>query len=163
MANQEIQRAWERFIQNGSASNAVRRIVAASWERSQGYHIPVERSEAPLAREAEVVQRHSEHAELIAAARPALEQARLLLGEASSMIILTDPSGVILETAGDPRTVDFGRIMHLEQGGHWAERSEPPSRHCNRSRSMASSISAATSSDGPVRPLQSGILLKATC
>ncbi len=121
VANQEIQRAWERFIESGTAPNAVRGIVAASWKRSQGYQIPVERSEAPIAHEAEVVQRHSEHAELITAARPALEQARLLLGEASSMIILTDPSGVILETAGDPRTVDFGRIMHLEQGGHWAE------------------------------------------
>jgi sigma-54 dependent transcriptional regulator, acetoin dehydrogenase operon transcriptional activator AcoR len=28
---------------------------------------------------------------------------------------------IILETAGDPRTIDFGRMMHLEQGGHWAE------------------------------------------
>src|SRR5260370_26130845 len=116
MANQEIQRAWERFIQNGSASNAVRRIVAASWERSQGYHIPVERTEAPLARAPEVVQRHSEHAELIAAARPALEQARLLLGEASSMIILTEPSAALPETEADPRTVEFRRIIHLEQG-----------------------------------------------
>src|SRR5258708_20623534 len=89
IANQEIQRAWERFIQNGSASNAVRRIVAASWERSQGYHIPVERSEAPLAREAEVVQRHSEHAELIEAPRPALNKTRLLLVEARSMIIVS--------------------------------------------------------------------------
>jgi sigma-54 dependent transcriptional regulator, acetoin dehydrogenase operon transcriptional activator AcoR len=78
-------------------------------------------AKAPVASEMEVVQRHSEHAELVAAARPALEQARLLLAEASSMIILTDPSGVILETAGDPRTVDFGRMMHLEQGRHWAE------------------------------------------
>jgi sigma-54 dependent transcriptional regulator, acetoin dehydrogenase operon transcriptional activator AcoR len=68
-----------------------------------------------------VVQRRSEYAELVAAARPALEQARVLLAEANSMIILTDPSGVIIETAGDPRTTDFGRIMHLEQGGHWAE------------------------------------------
>jgi len=121
MDNPEIQRAWEKFIENGSPANAVREIVAASWERSQGYQIPVERGEAPLASEVEVVQRHSEHRELIAAARPALEQARFLLAEASSMIILTDPSGVILETAGDPRTTDFGRIMHLEQGGHWAE------------------------------------------
>ena len=121
MDNREIKRAWERFIQNGTASNAVRGVVAASWERSQGYRIPFERSEAPLAPEAEVVQRRAEHAALVAAARPALQQARLLLAEASSMIILTDPSGVIVETAGDPRTTDLGRIMHLEQGGHWAE------------------------------------------
>jgi len=114
-------RARDKFVENDGASNAVRGIVAASWERSQRYQIPLERSEAPLAPEVELVQRHAEHAELIEAARPGLEQARALLAEASSMIILTDPSGVILETAGDPRTVDFGRMMHLEQGGHWAE------------------------------------------
>src|SRR6266404_648165 len=121
MDNRKIQRAWEKFIENGTASNAVRGLVAASWERSQGYQIPVERGEARLAPEAELVQRRSEHSELIAAAQPALEQAQLLLAEASSMVILTDPSGFIIETAGDPRTTDFGRIMHLEQGGHWAE------------------------------------------
>jgi signal transduction histidine kinase len=121
MDNREIKRAWESFMKNGTASNAVRRVVAASWERSHGYQIPFERSEAPLAPEAEVVQRRAEHVALVAAARPALQQARLLLAEASSMIVLTDPSGVVIETAGDPRTIDFGRIMHLEQGGHWAE------------------------------------------
>jgi signal transduction histidine kinase len=117
----KIQRAWETFIQDGSGSNAVRKIIAASWERSKGYDIPVERGEAPLAPEAEAVRLRSEHAALITAARPALEQARFLLAQASSIIILTDPSGVVIETAGDPRTTDFGRIIHLEQGGQWAE------------------------------------------
>jgi sigma-54 dependent transcriptional regulator, acetoin dehydrogenase operon transcriptional activator AcoR len=159
----------QKLIENGAASNAVRGIVAASWERSRGYQIPVERSEAPLAPEVEVVQRHAKHAELIAAARPALEQARVLLAEARSMIILTDPSGVILETAGDPRTIGFGQMMHLEQGGHWAEAGigtnaigtaiaalQPVQIH-------GSSISAATSSAGRVRPLQSGTPLIASC
>src|SRR5277367_2692017 len=40
---------------------------------------------------------------------------------ANSMIILTDPSGLDLETAGDPRTIDFGHLVHLEQGGRWKE------------------------------------------
>jgi signal transduction histidine kinase len=121
MDNRKIQRAWETFIQKGTASNAVRGVVGASWKRSQEYHIPIERGEAPLAPEAELVRLRSEHAALVAAARPALGQARFLLAEASSIIILTDPSGVIIETAGDARTTDFGRIIHLEQGGHWAE------------------------------------------
>ncbi len=117
----KIQRAWETFIQNGTGSNAVREVIAASWKRCQGYHIPIERGEAPLAPEAEAVRLRSEHGALIMAARPALEQARFLLAEASSIIVLTDPSGVIIETAGDPRTRDFGHIIHLEQGGQWAE------------------------------------------
>jgi transcriptional regulator of acetoin/glycerol metabolism len=40
MDNREIQRAWEKFIENGAAPSSVRGIVAASWERSQGYQIP---------------------------------------------------------------------------------------------------------------------------
>jgi PAS domain S-box-containing protein len=121
MDDREIQRAWEKFIENGAASNAVRGVVAASWERSQEYHIPIERSETSVAPEAELVHRRSEHSELLAAARPALEQARVLLAEASSMVIVTDPSGVVIETAGDPRTIAVARMIHLQQGGHWAE------------------------------------------
>src|ERR1700726_1678874 len=82
-AMDKIQRAWERFVQNGTGSNAVREIVAASWKRSQGDHIPIERGEAPLAAEAEAVRLRSEHAALITAARPALDQARFLLAQAS--------------------------------------------------------------------------------
>jgi signal transduction histidine kinase len=121
MDTREIQRAWGKFIENGTASNAVRSVVAASWERSLAFQIPVERGETRLAPEPELVHRRSERSELLTAAEPALEQARVLLAEASSMIILTDPSGVIIETAGDPRIVDLARMIHLEQGGHWAE------------------------------------------
>jgi PAS domain S-box-containing protein len=121
MDDRKIQRAWEKFIENGAASNAVRGVVAASWERSQGYLIPIERSETRVAPEAELVHRRSEHSELLAAAQPALEQARVLLAEASSMVIVTDPSGVVIETAGDPRTIAVARMIHLQQGGHWAE------------------------------------------
>ena len=121
MDNLQIQRAWGRFIENGAASNAVRGVVAASWERSQAHQIPVERSETRLAPETELLHRRSEQSELLMAAQPALEQASLLLAQANSIVILTDPSGVIIETAGDRRTIDVARMIHLEQGGHWAE------------------------------------------
>jgi signal transduction histidine kinase len=121
MDSREIQRAWGKFIENGAAPNAVRGVVAASWERSQEYDIPIERGETRVGPEAELVHSRSEHSEMLAAAQPALEQARFLLADASSMVIVTDPSGVIIETAGDPRTIDVARMIHLEQGGHWAE------------------------------------------
>jgi sigma-54 dependent transcriptional regulator, acetoin dehydrogenase operon transcriptional activator AcoR len=121
MNEQEIRQGWERFIENGTVSKALRGVVVASWQRSQSHGIPVERNEAPLAPEAEVTQRRSAQAALLEAARPALSQACLFLGEANSMIILTDSSGLVLETAGDPRTIDFGQVIHLEQGGSWKE------------------------------------------
>jgi signal transduction histidine kinase len=117
----QIRRAWEGFIENGAVSVGLRGVIAESWQRSQDHGIPVERKGAPLALEPELLQRYSAHSTLVEAARPALGQARLFLAEANSMIILTDPSGLILETAGDPRTIDFGHLLHLEQGGRWKE------------------------------------------
>jgi len=117
----QIRRAWEGFIENGTVSIELRGVIAESWQRSQDHGIPVERKGAPLALEPELLQRHAVHSSLVEAARPALRQARLFLAEANSMIILTDPSGLVLETAGDPRTIDFGHLVHLEQGGRWRE------------------------------------------
>jgi signal transduction histidine kinase len=117
----QIRREWEGFIENGTVSIGLRGIIAESWQRSQDHGIPVERKGAPLALEPELLKRYSDHSTLVEAARLALGQARLFLAEANSMIILTDPSGLILETAGDPRTIDFGHLLHLEQGGRWKE------------------------------------------
>jgi len=117
----EIRRAWELLIEDGTAPATVRAVVASSWQRSQENRVPVERQNAPLVLEAELVEHYSIHSPLLEAARTALRQARLFLADANSMIILTDPSGLILETAGDPRTIDFGHLVHLEQGGLWNE------------------------------------------
>jgi sigma-54 dependent transcriptional regulator, acetoin dehydrogenase operon transcriptional activator AcoR len=117
----EIRRAWEWFIEDGTTPAAVRAVVASSWHRSQDHGVPAERQGAPLVVEAELVEHHSLHSPLLEASRSALSQASLFLGKANSMIILTDPSGLILETAGDPRTIDFGHLVHLEQGGVWKE------------------------------------------
>jgi sigma-54 dependent transcriptional regulator, acetoin dehydrogenase operon transcriptional activator AcoR len=117
----EIQRASARFIENGVIPETVRRIVASSWQRSQHHGISVERTRAPILTERELVERYSTNSTLVEAARPALRQARLFLADADSMIVVTDPSGLILETAGDPRTIDFGHVIHLEQGGLWKE------------------------------------------
>jgi transcriptional regulator of acetoin/glycerol metabolism len=117
----QIRRAWEGFVENGAVSVGLRGVIADSWQRSQEHGIPVERKGAPLALEPELLQRYSAHSTLVSAALPALRQARLFLAEANSMIILTDPSGLILETAGDPRTIDFGHLVHLGQGGRWKE------------------------------------------
>lgn len=117
----EIRRAREGFIEGRGAQLPLRGVIVDSWQRSQGHGVPVERKGAPLALEAELVQCHSAHSSLLEAARPALRQARLFLGDSNSMIIVTDPAGLILETAGDPRTIDFGHLVHLEQGGRWKE------------------------------------------
>jgi sigma-54 dependent transcriptional regulator, acetoin dehydrogenase operon transcriptional activator AcoR len=64
-------------------------------------------------------------ARTLSTARAALQRSSLFLAEASSMMILYDPSGFINETAGDRRIMDQNGGNHLEIGGNWEERVPP--------------------------------------
>ncbi|MFG1332866.1 sigma-54-dependent Fis family transcriptional regulator [Xanthobacter autotrophicus] len=121
MPYREIARAWEAFHQDGIASSVVRPAVLASWQRSRQHAITANRSEAPLVSEAELHRRRQQNTRLIAAARPAMDEARHLLSDARSMLILTDTEGTILETEGDARAVDTGQEVKLQRGGLWCE------------------------------------------
>jgi len=46
------------------------------------------------------------HRELIEASRPMMMQAHDLLSESATIMILTDPTGVILQSEGDPATLE---------------------------------------------------------
>jgi transcriptional regulator of acetoin/glycerol metabolism len=80
-----------------------------------------DRTEAPLAGEPEIFRRRSLNVALVNAARPTLDRSDIFLAEASSMMVLADATGFIVETTGDPRVVDNGRRNHLETGGRWEE------------------------------------------
>lgn len=121
MPYREIARAWEAFHRDGLTSSVVRPAVLASWQRSRQHAIAADRAAAPLLSEAELFRRRRQNMRLLAAARPAMEEARDLLADASSMLILADPAGTILETEGDARAVDTGHEVKLQRGGLWCE------------------------------------------
>ncbi|MFG1344854.1 sigma-54-dependent Fis family transcriptional regulator [Xanthobacter autotrophicus DSM 431] len=121
MPYREIARAWEAFHQDGFASPVVRPAVLASWQRSRQHCIAANRAAAPLVSEAELHRRRGQNTRLITAARPAMDEARHLLSDARSMLILTDTEGTILETEGDVRAVDTGQEVKLQRGGRWCE------------------------------------------
>jgi sigma-54 dependent transcriptional regulator, acetoin dehydrogenase operon transcriptional activator AcoR len=116
-----IRQAWEVFLAKGVKPAGVQPALVASWERSRASGVGVGRVSAPLVPEAELFRRRSVTVSLLTAARPALERSRLLLPDTASMMILSDADGLILDTAGDPRTLDHGRHNHLETGGRWEE------------------------------------------
>ena len=121
MKRHHLRIAWEAFMEGREPPPTLRPEVLTSWKRSQGYRIDVARSHAPLLGEAELFRRRGAHGSLLQAARPALTKARIFLADANAMVLLTDPTGLIIEASGDPRTMKSGRQIHLKQGGHWAE------------------------------------------
>jgi len=118
--------AWEGFLSRGrfspGTSTDVRTLIQASWQRSSSAGINAETREAPLLQdtyELDVV-RHGSH-DLIEAAKTPFAQLGSLLFDCGAMLILTDADGLIIDTIGDPQTLNDGRRINLEVGGLWNE------------------------------------------
>jgi transcriptional regulator of acetoin/glycerol metabolism len=121
MDQREVLAAWEKFVERGALSADLRSSVAASWQRSKNHRVTIDRARAPLVADAELFRHRSKHASLRHAARCALENSKTFLSDANSIMILTDPTGLIIDTQGDDRVIDAGRSVHLEHGGRWSE------------------------------------------
>ncbi len=118
-----VRRAWERFLSgDGVPRDAVRRMVEDSWRRCLDHGVDPIRRAAPLAvSDEEIHGLLNRQADLVEAARPVMAQAREFLSESGTMMILTDPQGVILSVEGDPAAKDHGRSVHLMPGALWTE------------------------------------------
>ncbi len=121
MDQREVRAAWEKFVEHGALSAELRSSVAASWQRSRNHQVTIDRGQAPLVADAELFRHRSKHASLRHAARCALQNSKTFLSDAGSIMILTDPTGLIIDTQGDARVIDAGRAVHLEHGGRWSE------------------------------------------
>ena len=121
-------RAWESFVTDGEDEAQpdphVRPLIQQSWHRCAVSAIDATSRRGAAGQERG--RRSSSCATLAAScAMPRGESfarvGRLLEG-AQAMLILTDHEGVIVETTGDPQTLEDGRRIHLEVGGVWNER-----------------------------------------
>ena len=114
----------------GNASCPVtvfRAMPSAGWSRIPGGDASITASTRSAARRPLAVSDEEIHgllnrqADLVEAARPVMAQAREFLSESGTMMILTDPQGVILSVEGDPAAKDHGRSVHLMPGALWTE------------------------------------------
>ena len=115
--------AWERFVTGEPlVATAVSKFVLSSWQRSQRFGVEPRSRLAPVAAQGVALEqlRRRNH-DLLWAAQGLFVTTAHLLARSGTIMLLTDPNGVILEVAGDRRTVDAAREIHLFEGGHWHE------------------------------------------
>lgn len=112
---------WENFFVLGHVPGAIRKGVLQSWERCQHYAI-ANRAQAPNLGEEALLTRRALSKRVRLSARSALSKAGQLLAGTQSIVLLSDRNGVIIDSAGDPRTLDRGRENHLDLGGNWTEK-----------------------------------------
>src|SRR6476619_5647283 len=61
------------------------------------------------------------HRELIDASVPIMAQAREFLSASGTILMLTDPRGIILQTEGDPSALEAALDIRLMNGANWTE------------------------------------------
>ena len=119
----QVLTAWDRFLRGAELPpEAVRAVIERSWLRCLSAGVDPGRSgaESPTPDEDLSGLRHR-HRDFVDASTPIMEQARGFLSESGTMMILTDPAGVILRTEGDLRTLDATQAVRLVSGANWDE------------------------------------------
>src|SRR2546430_16939057 len=120
---QQIMAAWDRFLRQAELPpDVVRGVIEQSWSRCHSAGIDPGRSRArEPATENNLRTLQRRHHDLIDASVPIMKQAHGLLSDSGTMMILTDPAGVILETAGDQGTLEAAQDVRLVPGASWDE------------------------------------------
>ena len=118
-------RAWENFVTARVAEPArapVRRVIETSWRRSAELGVDARGRGSRLTLSGDALETlRLRNGDLLSAAAGTFEQVSDILGDAATMVVITDRSGVILAAAGDRRTIEAGHDIHLEVGAHWGE------------------------------------------
>ena len=119
----EVMALWERFLLGRELPpHVVRDVIEGSWVRCLSAGVDPQRAQAapPLSEAALAALQHGHH-DLIGASVPIMGQVRDFLAESGTIMILADPSGTILESEGDPATVDEAWSIRLVAGANWNE------------------------------------------
>ena len=115
--------AWERFVTGEPLVAApLSKFLLSSWQRSLRSGVEPHSRLAPLTAAGDQLEqlRRRNH-DLLWAAQGLFLASAHLLARSGSIMLLTDPKGVVLEVAGDMRTREAGQDINLVEGGDWHE------------------------------------------
>ena len=115
--------AWERFLTGEPlVPAAVSKAVLSSWQRSIRSSVEPRSRSAPLAAHGDALEQLRRHnQDMMWAAQGLFLASAHLLAHSGSIMLLTDPNGVVLDVAGDMHTLDAAQDIHLVGGANWHE------------------------------------------
>lgn len=121
--NRKIMAAWEEFLSgHAPPPNALRCLIDDSWRRCLEVQVDPGRRQAPSpVNEAALNSLQYQHRELLTAGKQVMAMARDFLAETETIMILTDPNGMILDVEGDARALGAAEDIHLIAGSTWNE------------------------------------------
>ena len=120
LGGSSVLEAWERFVQGDDHVRGVRPEVVVSWHRCrEKYRVDPHLTEAPVA--VAEVDHTLEHDVIFAELGGLAVSAALEMENLSGIVTVTDASGRILATWGDPATLVRANDSHLAPWYCWSE------------------------------------------
>ncbi|TAI66938.1 sigma-54-dependent Fis family transcriptional regulator [Bradyrhizobium sp. Leo170] len=121
----ETNRAWENFLTFGDLrrENApVRGLIEDSWQRSVKSGVNAHGNGSNLvASPDDLYELRLKNDDLLDSSAETFRRVAQVLGDAATMVVITDSNGVVLDVGGDQRTIDAGHDIRLEIGAAWGE------------------------------------------
>jgi sigma-54 dependent transcriptional regulator, acetoin dehydrogenase operon transcriptional activator AcoR len=122
---EETNRAWESFLTFGEAQRqnaVVRGVIEESWQRSAltGVDARCQGSNLVISPD-DLHERRLRNEDLLGSSAATFRRLAEVLGDAATMVVITDKNGIVLHVGGDQRTIDSGHDIRLEVGAAWGE------------------------------------------
>ncbi|WP_232346263.1 MULTISPECIES: sigma-54-dependent Fis family transcriptional regulator [Cupriavidus] len=118
-----IMSAWEHLLDGGkSLPGHLRGVIDESWRRClDGRVDPAAHRAPPPLDKSGLARWRSCNARLVSASLPLMQQTRDFLEQTGTILLLTDPEGIILQQEGDMHIVEPASEAGLMPGYNWTE------------------------------------------
>lgn len=117
-----VTKEWERFLSTGECNPALLRdLIFSSWKRCASEATSTPRRHMPMVDTERLAASQKLNAEVVSAATEVLSSMQDVLHATRSVILLTDADGVILESFGAQRYIDYAAERNLHAGGNCHE------------------------------------------
>jgi transcriptional activator for dhaKLM operon len=117
----ELYASWRHCVEQGVLDPQVDPLVAMSWRRCLPRQNPYTAGALPRLSEAALHGLRVRQFDLIAIARPFMEDIYQCVEQSGYMVVLLDAAGCILEVLGDPQVFEQLTELGLAPGVYWGE------------------------------------------
>ncbi|EMM6755258.1 sigma 54-interacting transcriptional regulator, partial [Klebsiella variicola] len=96
-------------------------LLSDSWSRCQRYGLDPATEDFPRLRAGELADRLASHRSLQQLAQPVVDALSRQVADLQSVVVLSDPSGLVLHTVGDTQAMQKAQRVALAPGNLWSE------------------------------------------
>ncbi len=117
----ELYANWRHFVEQGSLDDQIDPLISMSWRRCLPKHNPYTAGLLPRLSEDALQALRVRQFDLIAIARPFMEDIYQCVERSGYLVLLLDATGCILDMLGDLLVSDQLKAMGLIPGAYWGE------------------------------------------